>query len=336
MHMGRKLRGQEVLEFALISGLVFLAALGTIFLFGGKVANFFVKNSVTATASNPAPTNGLKDYTDNATLANVPGGNSGGNSGGQTVNIEGRAFHFPQEVIDTINGTLGSTGSQGFQDVIDELTKLLQENPDAKVEIKVNKGINSTSNINAQAYGGDNSGVAVSNKSILIKADNKVVMLDKQVGCSPSGSAACSAYGTDRYNRIEGTINNNVFSGTVTEKTGSRYVNSIYTASVDASDNGIAFKNGTISDPYIDQVKIALSKNNAAFTAVLKDIDANNISSYQDSYEKKAALNYINELKSKYGNDYKISLGSGLSASSNQAVLIGLTSETNKTIIFNN
>lgn len=270
----RHYKGQEALEFVLLSILVFFSALFAVVVFGNKMASFFQNDSAVAkTASNKAavilannPVKYAPDYETKATntsnsytpkdidltkynITDNPDGSVSFVVNNQLINI-------PQSALDLTNKAMQTTGASGKEDLIREMAymieKMAAEYPNGDVPIEIMYGTGDRRSVDA-AF----NGIAEVN-TYAIKSGNNVVIIQKDQNCSyavesvPQGACCPTHNKATGVYRLEGTLTGNQFVANVTSETPSGVTGS-YSATLDQSAGGLSFSNSTFkADPISD------------------------------------------------------------------------------------
>lgn len=154
--------GQEATEFVLISILVFFSALMVVFIFGGKITDFFTKNSsaVKVTQSNlktvdpnvdkkyntpsdpyDGPTHTTLSNKNDYSNLNVTMNDDGSASvvaGGQTVTLSSEIQNLADQIS---SSSAQTTGSSGKLEVMSEIAKMIEtyksDYPEEKVPVQL-------------------------------------------------------------------------------------------------------------------------------------------------------------------------------------------------------
>lgn len=242
------MKGQEAIEFIVITTLIFFGALFTIFAFGDKIATFFTTDSSVAKAStntntaiNPANESQFKpDYETSIPNEHIVIGDYDATINedksvsfivdGQPVNLSRELFVLAQDVLKT-------SGAEGMNDFLREAIILVKEAKNIKgesVPIELIYGDLSESQADspvAQYYG------TVGQPSYAIKCGSHVVVIQKDTNCIGN---TCT---NDSFFKIVGQVDeNNSFNGTVLNSK----QESLGTISSSADfSNGLNLYNGT-------------------------------------------------------------------------------------------
>lgn len=242
------MKGQEAVEFIVITALVFFGALFTIFVFGDKIASFFTSDSATAKASTntiaaidpEAETQFKTDYEtsiENEEIV-IGGYNATINSDG-TVSfvVDNQPITLSRELFVLANDVLKTSGAEGMNDFLREAIILVTTAKDLKGEsapIELIYGDLSESLADspvAQYYG------SVGQPSYAIKCGSHVTVIQKDTNCIGS---TCTY---DNFFKIVGQVDgNNTFNGTVLNSN----QQTLGTITSDAEfSNGLCLYNGT-------------------------------------------------------------------------------------------
>lgn len=215
------IKGQEAIEFIIISALVFFGALFTIFAFGDKIAGFFTSESSVAKAStvkNKAidPTKETLFKTDYETsIANeeitIGGHNAVINEDGTvTFLVDGRPVTLSRELFVLANDVLKTSGAEGMNNFLSEAIILIEKAKDLKgdsVPIELIYGDLSESQADspvARYYG------SAGQPSYAIKCGKHITVIQKDTSCIGN---TCTH---DKYFKIVGQIDdNNNYNATV-------------------------------------------------------------------------------------------------------------------------
>lgn len=156
--------GQEATEFVLISVLVFFAAIIVVFIFGGKISNFFQESSSAVKASKSTPlaykSSGNTKYTDSISASDyLPASNKNAsktyelegqiltehNDGSVEFNVEGQTVVIQPASKDLSNIVFETAASNGGLGILaKEIAYMIKahknEYPDGKVPVQVSYG----------------------------------------------------------------------------------------------------------------------------------------------------------------------------------------------------
>lgn len=222
----KKACGQEATEFVLITVLVFFSALFVVFIFGGKIGQFFTGQSsaVKVTKSNssaidPALKQKYQDNIDPYTYTNpnkttaspasfIPSINGVDNltenpDGSVSFNVGTQSVSLSSEIRNLANSAIQTTGSNGEVQLITEIANMIKSNqskyPDGQVPVELMFG--DTTRVYTQDSSYKYSGDASVNTTA-IKVGNQFVVLQEDRNWS-QGSGTAGTF------KIQGTLNNN-------------------------------------------------------------------------------------------------------------------------------
>ena len=255
MKKNHTLKGQEAIEFILITVLVFFGALTVVMVFGNKIANFFQNDSSVVQAANTgvntiSASDTQKFQPDYDTVANVPVGeveSVGGYDvtvfpdGSARALIDGSEVDFSADYMTLANTVFETSGSGGLQEVIAELANMIaaakatDSTGATAVEVLFGSGERTYDNM---TYYGD----AIVNTTTL-KVGNQVTIIQQDQGCKGNDTQELSACTLEGKYIIKGKIDGDQFTANVTNDGINHNPHGDYTASVDMS-NGFALNNG--------------------------------------------------------------------------------------------
>ncbi|MEW5821730.1 MAG: hypothetical protein AB1782_16165 [Cyanobacteriota bacterium] len=273
-------KGQEAIEFILITTLVFFGSLMVVLVFGNKIANFFTNDSSAIKAANASPTiisasNPVKytpDYTttDNtktsyqtaaeeasaaaaAAAASAQKTSSGGTpytintDGSVSFSVAGQNVLLSSDIVQLQDIVMETSGSEGATSLVDEIAYMINkykaQYPNGNVPVDISFGTgNRVSATGNSAYLGNTSANSVS-----LKVGDQFVIIQNDQICNSKNTYSentCSFQGTYR---MEGTIgsDNSIKTSNVNATT-------IYENNYTGSFNGSAISsNGlTVSGDY--------------------------------------------------------------------------------------
>ncbi|MEW5821726.1 MAG: hypothetical protein AB1782_16145 [Cyanobacteriota bacterium] len=268
-------KGQEAIEFILITTLVFFGSLMVVLVFGNKIANFFTNDSSAVKAANASPTViGVSDNqkynpdyttTDNnktsyqtaaeeaaataaAAVASAQKTSSGGTpftlntDGSVSFSVAGQNVMLSSDIVQLQDIVMETSGSEGATSLVDEIAYMINkykaEFPDSNVPVEVSFGKGDrywNSYDTSISYAGD-----AEVNTVTLKLGNSFVVIQKDQTCV-AHDQSCAFQGTYR---IEGTIDkSNNFTANVTS-TNTDY-NPYGTLSGSVSNIGNLTLNGT-------------------------------------------------------------------------------------------
>lgn len=251
----KNIKGQEAVEFILITTLVFLGTLVVIFVFGDKIANFFNQDSaVTKNSKGSTPLiapGSQPKYMDDFETKVAPDAFDSYNSvinadGSVSFKVGEQNITLPKDVIDLHNVVLQTTGSSGVNDLIQEVAMLVQahasEFPPGAVPVEISFGIGSREKATANYTGLATVAANITN----IQVGNSLVIIQKDQTCT---GASCKKDNIGKY-RIAGTVDSsNVFTGSVgftSDSMSTSYTNKgSYTGTISTDANSKPFVDGS-------------------------------------------------------------------------------------------
>ena len=209
--------GQEAVEFVILSTLIAIALLVTIFSFKDKLVEFFnnspAKQNVSSSESNilsPSSELRYKPNTDSSIKSvNVAGYNVITNADGSiTFNVNNQKINISAEAVSLQSSVIQTSGSSGIETLVKEVAymvnKYASEYPGEPVPLNISYGITNKycTDDRVTTY----KGTAEANIT-QIMVGNNFVMIQKDQSCSsiPGGCVL----GTDNIYRMEGTLSGN-------------------------------------------------------------------------------------------------------------------------------
>lgn len=224
--MFRVQKGQEAIEFILITALVFFGAFFTVLIFGDKLAALFGKESqVNRVASNPpavvSSSEAPKFQADYETAAEeIVTTKSVGNyelqfneQGDVMFEASGQEVKLTADVLENLNIVFETSGSTGLEVVLDEINNMIKKhkadypNSDVPIEIDFGDGARMSTGEVTSGYIGK-----AEVNSYALKVGNDVIIVQNDQDCLNN----CGEKGVYR---IEGSIDEqNKFTGTVTSQ----------------------------------------------------------------------------------------------------------------------
>lgn len=263
--MTRNYRGQEAIEFILITSLVFFGALFTVFIFGNKIAALFGdKSSVIATSnlgssiitSDKAikyPPDYIKEVDEEPLIAASKeqiGSHEVymADNGSAYFSIGKQSVTLSSDIVNLQNTMMQTSGSSGLETIVDEIAYMIETHKDefnGDVPVEISYGVGNRWSDDAHFKG------TAEVNTVSVKVGNHVVVLQNDQTCKyAEGGVAKGACCTTHENatglyRLEGNINNGQYTAKVTSDSISK-VSGNYTADVDTS-NGFNLNNATFN-----------------------------------------------------------------------------------------
>jgi hypothetical protein len=262
------IKGQEAVEFILISVLVFFGAIFSFFVFGDKLAAFFQSDSAVAKtagvkASTISTSSTIKYSPDYKTVAVVdstplyapPTVNIGGydvlenTDGSFSFEVAGQNVVVPSQAANLTDIVFETTGASSKELLIAQLGKMIvaykAANPDMAAVVEISFGTGSRiASDNTSTYDGE----AIVN-SIALQIDDQVSIMQYDQACNGQSTwttNTCVFAGTYI---IEGNIDsNNLFSGQVTSRNTDYTPKGTFNATIN-NTNGLSINNAS----YIQQ-----------------------------------------------------------------------------------
>lgn len=268
-------KGQEALEFVLITALVFFGALFSLMIFGDKLAAFFKTDSSVAQSATGQPqvlnpSNPIKYNPDYATYSENnelissanPSTIATNNNVDVTINSDGSASFvvgsqnvtIPSSAISDMNVLMGTTGSDGVNKLIDLMAYMIEthaaEYPSGDVPLEIRYGTGTRAldyedNEPDETY----SGTAEVN-TVTIKVGDHLVILQQDQSCfenqgkDPCDSDEMKGMGT---HTIDGYIDaNGNFNATISS-TSESMNNQAFNASLNTANGGLQFNVSNLS-----------------------------------------------------------------------------------------
>lgn len=245
------IKGQEAIEFILITALVFFGAFFSVMIFGDKLAVFFGNNSqvnkvVSNTPAVVSSSNSPRYEADFETkveeeVINKAVGNYDlqfNEQGDVMFEAAGQDVMLTADVVESLNTVFETSGANGLGEILEDISYIIEKHkadyPDADVPFDIVFGSGKRQSDTGQTvYEGE-----ATVNTIAIRAGNDLVVFQKDQKCSTSlYTNGCSFQG--QY-RIEGSIDeNNQFSGTVTSN-----LDAIGDGIYQANFTGSTFTNG--------------------------------------------------------------------------------------------
>jgi Flp pilus assembly pilin Flp len=225
--MRRKGSGQNLIEVLIILGLVSVAAIFALTIFGGEINTMFSKshdnvkgfdpfNTKGTVAAAPAPTPPAVPATPASPASVVTYGSYDVNlypDGSASFVVEGQDVMLPAALVNLQDTVFETTGAASLQKLVPEIAYMVESNkaayPSSNVPINIMYG--DGQRIDA-GYSSTYEGTAVAN-AVVIQVGNDIVILQNDQNCTTSSYNGCSYEG--QY-KIEGTLGpGNYFSGYV-------------------------------------------------------------------------------------------------------------------------
>lgn len=210
-----KFGGQEATEFVLISILVFFSALMVVFIFGGKLANFFGAQSSAVKASQGSSNainssssqkynNTVDSYNGPTTSPSQTTGGTAGAMAGSTQNIagyqvtensdgslsfsvQGQTVNIPADVKQLAETVSKTTGSSAYKDLVEAIAYMINTHkadyPASSVPIQLKFG----EGTHLSPYGSLYTGQSSENIISVMGPDNHAVLLQNDHECSGGG-----------------------------------------------------------------------------------------------------------------------------------------------------
>ena len=260
----RKLKGQEAIEFTLITVLVFFGALTVVLVFGGKIADFFQKDSSVITSSTAnvntieasSPQKFQPDYETHAEN-NIPTQSVGGYEvamypdGSAEIYVGEQQILLPSQAIDLSNIVFETSGSGGLEKVIADIVDLVSSaqaaSPGTDIPLEIYFGT-------GQRSWNEGSAIYESNAEanlITLKVDDRIIVYQND-------QTSSGLDGVKGIFKLDGNINaSNQFVGKISGKNvgttcPDTYITADYKADLDTS-NGIKM-NGYANNYYTDDM----------------------------------------------------------------------------------
>ncbi|MEW5820878.1 MAG: hypothetical protein AB1782_11865 [Cyanobacteriota bacterium] len=280
-------KGQEAVEFILITMLVFFGAFFVVLAFGNKMANFFTNDSSVAKSTSRTtnvisantPLNYSPNYTTNDTndnnkllydkyqqelaskqilsTSNIAGYDVAMNADGSATLIVGsQQLNLSKELIELQDIVMETSGSEGIQDLVKEAAYLVEkyasQYPEGSVPIEISFGTGSRNSVDAAFVG------KAEVNTVAVKVGSNLVIIQKDQKCSyssnwnPTGPCCTTHENASGVYRLEGSIDeNNIFNAKVTSETISN-VSGTYVAPIDTT-NGIVLQDGKFKAENIEK-----------------------------------------------------------------------------------
>lgn len=214
MTIGNKNKGQQAIEFILISSLVLLGALATILLFGGKIASFFSNDSAVAIQSKKTSSsiNSSSKYfaSNSESVSNSPINNSNSingvnvdfrQDGSASFTINNQQINLSTSSMNNLNTVFQTTGSSGLtSEVVQAIKDIVTSNsssyPGQNVPVQISFGTGLRNQANtADLGGGAYQGSAVVN-SVTIAVGDTYKIIQKDQDCPSQGVDHCGFVST--------------------------------------------------------------------------------------------------------------------------------------------